>query len=394
MKKLLIIFTLVLITLIGFYIYKNYYLTGAINEAISLGSPPNKTIKELISQGGEVPFPLSIEKGLKIGVFADLGNGKPRVLTLDPREVVVSSLTNEGKIVALPDTNGDGIADRQVVVLDGLDKPHGIAFKNGYLYVGESGHVSRYQYNPDNFQAVNKQSLFDLPGGGRHFTRTIKILDDKLYTSVGSSCDTCLENDQKRATILVSNLDGSSLEVFAKGLRNTVFFDFDKNGRIWGNDMGRDFLGDSLPPDELNIIEKGDYGWPYCYGAGVRDDKFNFGDKPDYCQNTRPPVFSYPAHVAPLGITFIDSLLFDPKDQGNLLVSFHGSWNSTEPVGYKVVKLNIKDNKVTSMEDLVTGFIKNANVLGRPVDLMFNNEGYLFISDDKSGLVYIVSKNK
>src|SRR3989304_6418491 len=164
--------------------------------------------------------------------------------------------------------------------MTGLDRPHGIAFDGGSIYVAETDKVIRASYNPETFSVGIPQKLFDLPGGGRHFTRTIRILDGKLYTSVGSSCDTCLEDSPLRASILVSNLDGSDLRVFAKGLRNTVFFTFDSSGNMWGTDMGRDFLGDNLPPDDVNLIEDGkDYGWPYCYGQKGRDSKLKPGEK-------------------------------------------------------------------------------------------------------------------
>jgi glucose/arabinose dehydrogenase len=221
---------------------------------------------------------------------------------------------------------------------------------------------------------------------GRHFTRTIKIIKGKLYTSVGSSCDTCRESDEMRATLLVSDTDGKNLRVFARGLRNTVFFVEGPDGKIWGTDMGRDFLGDNLPPDDINIIEDGkDYGWPFCYGEMVRDSHFEAGQDPDYCTNTTPPVFAFPAHVAPLGLTFME---------GDLLVALHGSWNSSTPVGYKVVKLDVNARSVSNIQDFITGFIKGNEVLGRPVDLAIDKKGRLFISDDKAGLIYIVTKTE
>jgi glucose/arabinose dehydrogenase len=188
-----------------------------------------------------------------------------------------------------------------------------------------------------------------------------------------------------RAAIWVSDLDGKNLRQWAGGLRNTVFFTFDKNGKIWGNDMGRDLLGDNLPPEELNIIEDGgDYGWPFCYGDRVRDEKYLAGKQTEYCQKTRSPIFKYPAHVAPLGITF-------DKD-GNLIVAFHGSWNSSVPVGYKVVKLRVKNDQVTGTEDFISSWLTpEREVLGRPVDVVFDEADNLYISDDRAGVIYKVS---
>ena len=377
-----------------------YYLRTYVFPQINTRSlftniiPPQKNIKEYLPQGDELNYPLDLPKGFNLGVFADLKGDLPRALAFDEKGVLFASIPGSGKIIALPDENGDGKADRIVEVMRGLARPHGIAFAGDFIYVGETDKVVRARYDPENLSVGSVEKLFDLPGGGRHFTRTIRIKDGKIYTSVGSSCDTCLEDSPYRAAVLVSDLDGAGLRVFARGLRNTVFFTLDAKGRIWGTDMGRDFLGDNLPPDEVNLIEEGqDYGWPYCYGDRVRDAKFRNGEKLAYCTETASPKFNLPAHVAPLGITFIKSDLFPGGDQGNILVALHGSWNSSVPVGYKIVKLSVLGDSVTGMEDFISGFLDGKEVLGRPVDLIFDERGYLFISDDEAGLIYLLAKN-
>lgn len=373
----LIAFLIVLLSLggLGFYLIKTNLIPNVI--------PPSKDIKQYLPANNSLPSPIHLYSGRGMDVFADLKGGLPRVLTFDENGVLFASLTSNGKVVALPDSDSDLKTDRVVEVLKGLNRPHGIEFNDGYLYVAETDGVSRYRYDPSNLNVGPEEKLFSLPTGGRHFSRTIRIRDNKLYTSVGSSCDSCKEDDQFRASMLVSNLDGSDLKVFASGLRNTVFFDFDASGNIWGTDMGRDNLGDTLPPEEVNVISEGkNYGWPYCYGKGVKDTKFSTSNEIN-CSGTEFPKYELPAHVAPLGTTF--------DSQGNLLISLHGSWNSSEKVGYKIVKLNILGGEVTSMEDYLTGFLKDGEVLGRPVDLKFDKNGNLFISDDKSGLVYVVS---
>lgn len=395
MKKVLIIFILLSGLLVGvYYFIKNYYHLDP-KFLVKLSKPPPEDIARHLPQGSDLNFPLNLPEGYSLAVFADLGEvGMPRVLAFDDRGVLFASIPKAGKIVALPDRNNDGIADEVMEILTNLARPHGIAFHGEKIYVAETSRVIRYDYHPENLRVDNRTILFSLPPGGRHFTRTIKILEDKLYTSVGSSCDTCIEADERRAAILISELDGSNLRVFAKGLRNTVFFVFDEQGRLWGNDMGRDFLGDDLPPDELNMVEAGgDYGWPYCYGDKVRDSKFKPGKESDYCDNTKPTTFDYPAHVSPLGLVFVDSDLFPSEDNGGLLVSLHGSWNRTVPVGYKIVKLEVAEDKVLRSEDFITGWLKeNGDVLGRPVDLVFGPDGVLYISDDKAGLIYILTK--
>lgn len=393
MRRILIILFLAFAATGLIYLFLQTYLKVDTKVFLTNLKPPRKDIKQYLPQGAELKYPLSIPEGFRLGVFADLGTGKPRVLAFDSAETLLASVTNKGKVVALPDENDDGKADKIVDVLTGLNKPHGIALEDDKLYVAETNKVVKYTYDPRSFTATYPETLFSLPSGGRHFTRTIKVRDGRIYTSVGSSCDTCLEDNSQRAALLVSDLDGKNLRVFAKGLRNMVFFVFDKKGQIWGNDMGRDFLGDDLPPDELNIIsENRDYGWPYCYGNQVRDIEFKTGEKGVYCLDTQPPVSNFPAHVAPLGLAFIDSNLFSPGEQGDLLVAYHGSWNRSEPVGYKIVKLTVFADSVAQAEDFITGWLTDGEVLGRPVDLVFDESGTLYISDDNAGLIYNLTK--
>lgn len=367
--------------IVGVYFVVKVYFPSLATSII----PVNKEIKQYFPLNNETLSPFKISSGYKLDVFADLKNDLPRVMEFDDNGNLVVSLTKNGKVIVLSDTDYDLKSDKKIELLLGLDRPHGIAFYGNYLYVAESGGVSRYLYNSKEPKVGEKEFLFELPAGGRHFTRTIKIKDDKLYTSVGSSCDVCAEDNLFRASILVSNLDGTNLKIFAKGLRNTVFFDFDNQGNMWGADMGRDMLGDNLPPDEINIIENGkDYGWPHCYGNQIKDTKFN-SDTNITCEMTEPPVYELPAHSAPLGF------LFD--DFGNLFIALHGSWNSSVPVGYKVIKLTTFAGGVSNTEDFVSGFIQGkAKVLGRPAGLAFDKVENLYISDDKTGLIYVLFK--
>lgn len=363
-----------------YFVVKNYFPTVVSNVI-----PASKEVKQYLPINNDTLSPFKIPTGYKLDIFADLKNDLPRVITFDDSGNLIVSLTSKGKIIALSDSNYDLKMDQKVELITGLNKPHGIAFGGNYLYVAESDSVSRYVYDSTQLTANNREVLFSLPQGGRHFTRTIKIKDNKIYTSVGSSCDVCIEENSYRASILVSNLDGSDLKVFAKGLRNTVFFDFDSGGKMWGADMGRDMLGDGLPPDEINIIEEGkDYGWPYCYGNRIKDLKFN-SDMGVNCDQTEPSIYDLPAHSAPLGFKF-DSI-------GNLFIAMHGSWNSTVPVGYKVVKLTTFTGGVSGTEDFVSGFTQGKDkVLGRPAGLELDKKGNLYISDDKAGLIYVLYK--
>lgn len=331
-------------------------------------------------------------------VFAD-NLGGVRDLAFSRGGVLVASVPGSGKVVVLPDKNADRVVDSIIVLLSNLRKPHGLAFYSSgsgpvWLFVAEETQLVRYRWDENNLRAILDKKLFDLPKGGRHFTRTIAF-DKKgnMFVSIGSTCDVCFEKQPWIGTVIVSNGEGEKPRVYAKGLRNSVFIKVNpETGELWGTEMGRDFLGDDLPPDEVNILRDGrDYGWPVCYGNRVYDAKFGQKDR-SYCENTVAPVFNLPAHVAPLGLTFINSSQFPADWQGDLLVAFHGSWNSSVPVGYKIVRLDVDGDSVVKMEDFLTGFLQGNEVIGRPVDLEFGPDGSLYVSDDKAGVIYIVYK--
>lgn len=340
-------------------------------------------------------LPLSVPDGFSIAVFADRVPGT-RVLTRDPYGVLVVSQTSEGRIVALPDEDGNQIADGVESILEGLDLPHGIVFKCVHpeecaLYVAEQHAVKRYRYDPAARSAQFEAIVVELPERGMHFTRTLLLHPDGIHllTSVGSSCNACAEEDERRAAILATNLETAETRVFARGLRNTVFMTIHPvTGEVWGTDMGRDLLGDDLPPDEVNIIRKErDYGWPECFGAMVPDETVS--SLPGTCEGTEPSIIDIPAHSAPLGLAFIPEEGWPEEYWHNLLVAYHGSWNRSVPTGYKIVRfsLDARGNPLPP-QDFVTGFLAGGTLLGRPADILAEPGGTLFISDDRSGVIY------
>ena len=293
----------------------------------------------------------------------------------------------------MPDRDRDGQADEVTPVISGLrNLPHGLAFHSGYLYVAMEDSVSRYPYLGDGNLGDHEVIVGNLPVAG-HPSRTVGFgQSDKMYVSVGSSCNVCEEVDQHRAVVMEYDVDGSGERVFAKGIRNAVGFVFHpKTGEIWATENGRDALSDDLPPDEINVIRAGrHYGWPYCYGKQVPDPEFN---DPARCRTTEESHYDLQAHSAPLGLRFIDSPQFPSAWQGDLLVAYHGSWNRREPTGYKVVKMEIDEGKIVSEEDFIYGWLLDSGEsVGRPVDLIFGPEdGALYISDDKFGVIYRVT---
>lgn len=263
-------------------------------------------------------MPLAIPDGFAISVFAkNLGN--PRVLAHVSADILVS-IPSQGKIVALPDADDNGVSDQTITILDGLNRPHGIAVRchesaeNCTLFVAEENRVSAYDYTGNTRKATNRRTLLDLPSGGNHVTRSLLLLTppmgDKLLVSIGSTCNVCNESNARRAKILVMNTDGSNIKTFASGLRNSVFMaQRPIDGKIWGTEMGRDLLGDNIPPDEINIIEEGkNYGWPTCYGKNIHDTDFDHNiyiRAPCTEPFENPSHIDIPAHSAPLGLAFI-----------------------------------------------------------------------------------------
>jgi glucose/arabinose dehydrogenase len=330
---------------------------------------------------------LKVPAGYKIGIFAQ-ELYKARDLQLSPGGTLLVAVQDRGQVVALPDKNADGSADANKVIVDGLRNAHGLAFYKNRLFVASETAINRYDWDESSLSISHAKTILQLPTGGRHVTRSLVFdASGNLYVSLGSTCDVCIEKHPWIAAVIKTNADGASPQIFAKGLRNAVFLTY-YDSKVWGTEMGRDFLGDDLPPEEVNELKQGrDYGWPYCYGNRVPDGKFS-ADVGTRCAATEAPRFTMPAHTAPLGLRFIESDQFAGW-RGELLVGQHGSWNSSVPVGYKVVRIT----EAGKVEDFITGFIQGSDAAGRPVDLEFDREGSLYLSDDKAGVVYKIAKS-
>ena len=331
--------------------------------------------------------PLRVARGFTVEVYAE-GLSGARFMVLGPDGVPYLSLTREGKVVKLPDANGDGRADTAITVAQGLDAPHGLAFRGDTLYVAETNRVIRFVPGVAAPQVV----VPDLPHGGGHFTRTIVFgpSDGKLYVSVGSSCNICDERDPRRAAVLRYNPDGSGAEIFARGLRNSVGLAFDPaTGELWGTNNDRDLLGDDLPPDRINVLQRGgDYGWPRCYLPGHPNPEYPGAD----CDHLAPPGITFQAHSAPLGIAFSTGSQFPPAYRGGAFVAFHGSWNRSVPTGYKVVYVRQQDGRPVAITDFITGFLAGGanSEWARPVGFVVLGDGSLLVSDDYGGRVFRV----
>ena len=393
----------------------------------------NQTATEKNPSNDPIIGQLSIPDGFVMTPYAK--NVKDaRVMVFDPKGRMLVSETSEGRIVTLEDANEDGVTDSVKTLISGLNKPHGMAFlcntsgaaaESCLLFIVQSSRLVSYDYDPSTGTATNVKKLIDIPSTAtdRHFTRTLQLLPDNntLLISIGSSCDVCVETDAMRGRIMAYTISTGKVSEYARGLRNSVFMTLDSNGRVFATEMGRDSLGDELPPDEINIIEPGkDYGWPNCYSQNVHDDVF---DKKTYIRNPCMEPFETPsfidlqAHSAPLGLQFIPDAwkggsggivdpalrgaasLVAPLANGDLLVAYHGSWNRSTPTGYKIVRISFDANGAySSVNDFISGWLTaDGKKLGRPAGLAFGpiagtDKQALYISDDDTGTIYKVVK--
>lgn len=363
--------------------------TSSVQASSTSGAGPDTpqpTATTIETAGGALYVP----EGLTISVFAE-GLGSPRFMAIDDSGVVHVADRAGGRILRLPDEDGDGSADAALPVLDNLNSPHSLAFYDGYLYVAEEHQVVRSRdADSDGTYDAPEPVIENLPTGG-HWSRTIVFgPDGLLYLSVGSSCNVCEEDEEIRATISRYNPDGTNGEIIATGLRNAVGLAFSPDGVLYATNNGRDMLGDDLPPENIYRIEEGvDYGWPRCHSGDIVDP--DFGGE-GACQGVGQPVVEMQAHSAPLGLTFYTGDGIGSYD-GDMFVAFHGSWNRTVPTGYKVVRIPFEDGQPTGeVVDFVTGWLRDdGDSWGRPVDVLVAADGSLLISDDAGGRVYRVS---
>jgi glucose/arabinose dehydrogenase len=277
------------------------------------------------------------------------------------------------------------------VLLSGLNKPHSMDIYDNYLYIAEENAIGRIRYDAKEARTFGnyERIINPIPADGGHWTRTIKFGPDGFgYVSIGSSCNVCIETNPLRASISRFKPGDNQLTIYAKGLRNSVGFDWSPlDGELYATENSRDFLGDHFPPEELNLIKQNQtYGWPYANGNRVPDPKFGAGHQ-QMIKESQIPVYSFSAHQAPLGITFIKN--HNSPLYKKALVAFHGSWNSSIKVGYKVVSLSFNNGSITQ-DDFITGFLKDGTVIGRPVHIVEGKEGELYLSDDFNGVIYLI----
>lgn len=338
---------------------------------------------------------IRLPPGFSIDYFAPRVPGA-RSLARGPEGIVFVGTREEGKVYAVVDADGDGKADEVITVAKGLHMPNGVAFHDGSLYVAEVGRIIRFDdiarrlRNPPPPVLVNDS----YPSEEHHGWKFIRFgPDGKLYVPVGAPCNVCDRRDDPRfASITRMNANGSKMEIFAHGVRNTVGFDWHPQTReLWFTDNGRDWMGNDLPPDELNRAPvKGlHFGFPHRHGKGIEDPEFG-KSAPSGVRFVAPERELGP-HVAALGMRFYTGKLFPSSYRGGIFIAEHGSWNRSIPIGYRITFVPLDKGKAAGYSIFAEGWLKGAGAWGRPVDLEVLADGSLLVSDDKKGAIYRIT---
>ncbi len=365
---------------------------------------------------------IQLPAGFKIEVFADINtkNGEqlsgPRMMAFDAKGNLYVSAVASHRVVMLPDHNRDGVADEIVTVAHDLNAPKGIAFVGDTLLIANQDGVVKVNQTQGSWTKP-QAFISNLPTGG-HTLKNVKLGPDGfLYINVGSSCNVCLENEPMRATILRYTIEGKPAgalvtlgrhqqsAIFARGLRNSQGFAWHPvTGAMYATNNGADnrsntlggAVNDEVPPEHLNKIEAGKhYGWPHCWGGsketGTQIEDPNFKGSVGFCETTQAPVVSFKSHTTPIGISFLDKTNWPSAYRADAIVALHGSWNRKQPAGYQLMRVKFKANEPTEVEDFATGWLKNQQAWGRPVDVAVGADGALYVSDDKANIIYRVS---
>ena len=339
---------------------------------------------------------IKVPPGFHVNLFAG-GIVNPRQMAYGANGTLFVGTLRTRSVYAVIDRDHDGIADDGLVLLTGLTGPNGVAFRDGALYVGDAWRILRYDDIEKNLEHPPKPVVvYDaLPHDAHHGWKYLGFGPDGfLYVPVGAPCNVC-ERPLPYASITRLKPDGTGFEVFARGVRNSVGYDWDpKTKEMWFTDNGRDNLGDDVPPDELNHAPKAgmDFGFPYCHGSGIVDPEVGAGHD---CSKTTPPVVELGGHVASLGMKFYTGAMFPATYRNAIFIAEHGSWNRTTPIGYRVVVARPEEKGDKRQEIFAEGWLQpNGRAWGRPTDVVVAPDGALLVSDDSANAIYRISYKK
>ncbi|MEP7251031.1 MAG: PQQ-dependent sugar dehydrogenase [Ginsengibacter sp.] len=365
------------------------------NSAVKTGAIKDSTAE----QTDEISKKYNLDKialpaGFSISVYAKAEGA--RSLCVSPSGTLFVGTQGAGKVYAIRDENNDGKVDKVYTIAEDLNTPNGVAFKDGSLYIATISTIYRIDNVESQLENPAKPVVvYDkYPTDTHHGWKFIAFgPDGKLYVPVGAPCNICEPHKPIYASITRMNPDGSGMEIFAKGIRNSVGFDWNPNTKeFWFTDNGRDDLGDDVPNDELNKAPNAglDFGYPYCHQGNILDPEFGKGKN---CSNYTPPAKLMGPHVAALGLRFYKGSMFPQEYKNAIFVARHGSWNRSTPIGYNVAVL--KMDTAGNPQDPIPfaqGWLQNEKTVnGRPVDLTFLRDGSMVVSDDYNGVVYRIT---
>lgn len=339
---------------------------------------------------------IDMPEGFHIETYAtDLDDA--RSMAKGPRGNIFVGNRTEDKVYLLRDTNGDFRADERHLLVDGLNMPNGVAYHQGDLYVAEVNRILKFPDIMNNYrQEPSFKVIYDeYPTDRHHGWKYISFgPDGKLYVPVGAPCNICDSEKDIYATITRMDRDGSNIEIYAEGIRNTVGFTWHpQTGELWFTDNGRDRMGDNRPPDELNkAAEKGlHFGYPYCHGKDISDPQFGSGKS---CQNYVEPEQELGPHVAALGMIFYTGDMFPESYKNQILIAEHGSWNRSEKIGYRIMQVSMENGQAQNYQPFAEGWLQGEQVWGRPVDIVQLHDGSLLVSDDYGDAIYRITYQK
>jgi glucose/arabinose dehydrogenase len=337
---------------------------------------------------------IKLPPGFSISIYAT-GVKNARQMAIGSNGTVFVGSRDAGNVYALVDPHKTNRADEVIKIASGLDMPSGIAFRDGALYVAEISRVVRYDNiesqlkNPPKPVVVNDR----FPSDRHHGWKFIAFgPDNMLYVPVGAPCNIC-RPDERHGILQRMNADGSGLEVFASGIRNSVGFDWHPvTKELWFTDNGRDEMGDDIPPDELNHApQKGmNFGFPDCHAGSIPDPEF--GKTP--CSAFTPPAMKLTPHGAAIGMRFYTGSMFPPEFRNQIFVAEHGSWNRSTPIGYRVMVARLEGNNVVKYEPFAEGWLQGSRGWGRPADVLVMPDGALLVSDDYANTIYRIAYRK
>lgn len=337
---------------------------------------------------------IKLPSGFTISIYAEVPNARSMVMS-DNGTLYVGN-RSEDKVYAVQDTDGDMVGDKNYIIDQKLNMPNGVALKDGDLYVATVSKILKYE----NIEATldnppEPTIIYDgYPTEKHHGWKYIAFgPDGLLYVPVGAPCNVCDRDEAIYASITRIDVDNPSPEIIAKGVRNSVGFDWDpKTGKLWFTDNGRDMMGDDTPPCELNVISRDSqhFGFPYCHGGEILDPKFG---KEKSCSGYSSPAWKFGAHVAPLGINFYGGGMFPNSYENKIFVAQHGSWNRSKKSGYVVMLMDNNKEVVNKAAVFASGWLddKTQKSWGRPVDIITLKDGSILVSDDYAGVIYRIS---